>query len=232
MSWRGPTCVAGVTSPDWRPVRQDPLASSPARPAGRPASYRTSFTVRRRRPLPGAYLISTPGHRRSQEVMADSTCLVSGAPLNNRWRPGSTPKGSVELSAGPRRARSPVHCRAERRGARCRARSRSWRPGGRSPLVRARSSHQRHGLWRRPGCLPERRSRPRSVGRASVWSSRNRTAMLKVASAEMAKATHAISASAWWHPQGAVQPDDLTVEHAVVDDVSDQRGELAGAAQT
>ena len=33
------------------------------------------------------------------------------------------------------------------------------------------------------------------------------------------------------HPQGAVQPDDLAVEHPVLHDVQGERGELSGIAQ-
>src|SRR5664280_581546 len=39
-----------------RAVRQDPLAPPLASPTGRPRRHRISFTVRRRRPLPGGYL--------------------------------------------------------------------------------------------------------------------------------------------------------------------------------
>jgi hypothetical protein len=40
-----------------------------------------------------------------------------------------------------------------------------------------------------------------------------------------------ISASPGRHPEGAVEPDDLAVEHGVVDDVLHQGGVLDGSAQ-
>jgi len=44
-------------------VRQDPLAPPLASPTGRPRRHRISFTVRRRRPLPGGYLLFYAGSR-------------------------------------------------------------------------------------------------------------------------------------------------------------------------
>ena len=125
-----------------------------------PAGYRISFTVRRRHPLPGGYLLFYAGSRGIARAFRAAGAPISGrsAAVSSRSLPASRPSGSAGMPVEPTDASIPVLRHVRRRGVRCRPRSRPGRRASSHRRVWAQSSDRRPLRWIRPAGPHELRS--------------------------------------------------------------------------